>query len=345
MGTAEPLTHFSRAYGAPPARGRIRVHPEDFCVDEVLGFAPAGHGEHVLLRVRKRGANTEWVARRLAERAGVRTMDVGYAGRKDRAAVATQWFSVHLPGARSPDWAVPPIDSVQVLEVRRHDRKLRRGVLRGNRFEIRVRGLDADRSGLEARLQQAAARGVPNYFGEQRFGHDGQNLDGARRMLVEGVRPRARSLRGLYLSAARSLLFNRVLALRVDRDLWDRAIGGDVLMLDGTRSIFGIAQVDAEIRRRVEGMDVHPTGPLWGRGPSPVRGEALRLEQAALEDRGDWRRGLERAGPKQERRSLRLKISELDWEWAGRDGLRLRFYLPRGGYATSVLRELVDYGQ
>lgn len=345
MGADDAFANLPRGHGPPPARGLIRVHPEDFCVDEVLGFAPAGHGEHVLLRVRKRGANTEWVARRLAERAGVRSMDVGYAGRKDRAAVATQWFSVRLPPDRSPDWAAPPIDSVQVLEAQRHDRKLRRGALRGNRFEIWVRALETDRSDLEARLQGVAERGVPNYFGEQRFGRDGQNVEGARHMLLEGVRPRARHLRGLYLSAARSLLFNRALALRVDHDRWDRAAGGDVLMLDGTRSVFRAEEVDGQIRRRVEELDVHPTGPLWGRGPSLAQGEALRLEEAALQDWGDWRRGLERAGLKQERRSLRLKVSELDWEWVGRDGLCLRFYLPRGGYATSVLRELVDYGR
>ncbi|MDX1606890.1 MAG: tRNA pseudouridine(13) synthase TruD, partial [Candidatus Competibacterales bacterium] len=175
----DPVAALPRALGDPPVRGRYRVEPEDFQVHEQLGFAPSGAGEHVLLRVVKRDLDTERVARALARHAGVRASAVGYAGLKDRRAVAEQWFSVQLPGREAPDWDGLELPGVEVLEQHRHDRKLRRGALAGNRFRLVLRSLEGDPGELQQRWQRILSRGVPNYFGPQRFGRDGANLDRA----------------------------------------------------------------------------------------------------------------------------------------------------------------------
>lgn len=329
------------AFGGPAGSGRLRVEPEDFVVREIPICAPDGSGEHVWLYIRKRNANTEWVARQIARFAGAAPRDVSFAGLKDRRAVTEQWFSVQLPGRADPDWARLEVEGVTVLQAARHSRKLRRGALRGNRFEIRVRGFGGDRALAEARLRALAARGVPNYFGTQRFGRDGGNLEAAARMLRgEGRRP-ARHERGLYLSAARSHLFNQVLAARVAAGTWDTLLDGDVLQLDGGRAWFVADAGDAELPRRLQGMEVHPTGPLWGRGDPATQGAARALELACLEPWREWCAGLERAGLEQDRRALRVRAAELSWSWADESELSLAFALPSGSYATALLRELV----
>lgn len=329
------------ASGPPPVKARIRERPEDFQVEEELGFEPDGDGEHLLLRVRKRGLNTEEVAARLARWVGVRRSGVGYAGLKDRNAVTTQWFSIALSGRADPDWRTFTDERVEILEAGRHRRKLRRGGLRRNRFRLVMRSLDGDRAALEERLALVETRGVPNYFGEQRFGRD--NLEKAR-ALFEGRIRGDRHRRGLYLSAARSLLFNRVLDLRVSEGCWDRALSGEVLVLDGTRSFFHAGTPDAEVCLRVEAGDIHPSGPLWGEGDAPASDEALRLECRALEGYGAWCQGLEAHGMRHQRRALRVLPRAMAWNLDRAGGiLELSFTLPAGSYATSVLREIAAY--
>jgi len=344
----DPSDYLAHAFGPPPLRGRIRVAPADFVVGEVLGFVPDGEGDHAFVRVRKRDANTEWVARRLAAFAAVPPNDVGYAGLKDRAAVTEQWFSVLLPGKPDPDWSALDVPGVTVVEATRNRRKLRRGVLRGNRFRLVVRELaqgdggPVDRADLEARLERIAGAGVPNYFGPQRFGIDGGNLARAGELFSGARTERDRHLRGLYYSAVRSYLFNRVLSHRVRAGVWHRAIPGDAMNLDGSRSFFVADAVDAEIERRLGDLDIHPTGPLWGAGDLATRGEARRFEEEVLAPMGFWRQGLEAAGLKHERRALRLPVRELAWEWLDAVSLALAFALPAGAYATTVLREAVE---
>lgn len=341
--TAHPTddTDLPFAFGGPAGSGRLRAEPEDFVVREIPICVPDGSGEHVWLHIRKRNANTEWVARQIARFAGAAPRDVSFAGLKDRRAVTEQWFSVQLPGRADPDWVRLEVEGVTVLQAARHSRKLRRGALRGNRFEIRVRGFDGDRALTEARLRALAARGVPNYFGTQRFGRDGGNLEAAARMLRgEGRRP-ARHERGLYLSAARSHLFNQVLAARVAAGTWDTLLDGDVLQLDGGRAWFVADAGDPDLPRRLQGMEVHPTGPLWGRSDPATQGVARALELACLEPWREWCAGLERAGLEQDRRALRVRAAELSWSWADESELSLAFALPSGSYATALLRELV----
>ncbi|MES0875255.1 tRNA pseudouridine(13) synthase TruD [Sinimarinibacterium thermocellulolyticum] len=333
-----PLPH---AHGGPPLQAQLRATPEDFVVDELQDIVPDGSGEHAWLVVKKRGANTEWVAKGLARFAGVAPMDVSYAGVKDRHALTTQVFTVYLPGRASPDWSQLGLEGVEVLEHRRHRRKLKRGALRGNRFGIVLRAIRGDRAAAEARLAAIATRGVPNYFGEQRFGLGGANVERAERMFA-GARV-DRALRSMLLSAARSQLFNAVLAERVRRDCWDRGLPGEVWSLAGSRSWFGPEAPSAELDARLAAFDIHPSGPLWGRGELPSADEARALEQSVCAEYETLRSGLERAGLEQERRALRLIPQAMRWHWLDADALRLEFELPPGAYATVVLRELTDW--
>jgi len=327
--------------GGPPARGAIRVTPEDFVVDEVTGIIPTGAGEHAWLRIRKRDANTQWVAQRLAVLAGVRAVAIGYAGLKDRRALTSQVFTVHLPGRPDPDWSALGGPEIEVLEVARHHRKLQRGALRGNRFRLRVRGLAGDRAVLARRLEQLRESGVPNYFGPQRFGRDGANLAAAAELL-QGKVLADRFQRGMAISAARAFLFNAALAQRVAAASWDGALPGDIMQLDGRRALFRIEAADAEIEARLRALAIHPTGPLPGRpGRVLEPGPALRqLEQAWLAPHAAWVAGLARLGVEAERRALRLPVRDLCWAVTG-DTLELAFELPAGGFATTVLRECV----
>lgn len=331
-----------RAHGGPVGTAWLRSTPEDFHVAEQLGFQPAGEGVHAYLHVRKRGANTAWVARQLARCAGVRERDVGYAGLKDRHAVTEQWFSVDLSGRDEPDWEAAGIEGVEIVATTRHARKLKRGALSGNVFHIALRGVEAGQGVVESRLQAVAEQGVPNYFGAQRFGRGGGNLEAVRAHFAGERVVRDRHRRGLLLSAARSELFNRVLAARVEDDTWSVILPGDVMMLAGTRSVFGPVQPDAELEERLRAGDIHPTGPLWGRGRLPVEQAAAELEVRVLADAACYREGLEHAGLAQERRSLRLLVEELDWSWPAADRLDVSFRLPAGAYATTVLAEVLE---
>jgi tRNA pseudouridine13 synthase len=329
------------AHGTPPLGGRIRVEQEDFRVEELLGFDPDGSGSHALLWVEKRGANTGWVASQLARLAGVNSRDVGYSGQKDRHAVTRQAFS--LPWAASAP--LEPClefagEGFRVLTAGRHGRKLRPGSHRGNRFVIRVRELQGDRSRAETLLRAIAVEGVPNYFGPQRFGRNFGNLDRARAWARGGDSPRDRLQRGFALSAARSELFNEVLAQRVRRSDWNRLLPGEAVILDGRRSFFPAPETDTVLEERCARMDVHPSGPLWGKGESPATGVARAVEDAVAAVEGELSALLESQGLEHERRSLRVPVRSLAWRFDD-DALVLEFDLPRGCFATAVLHELL----
>jgi tRNA pseudouridine13 synthase len=317
----------------------MRSTPEDFRVDEIDAFEASGAGEHLLLTIEKRGMNTAFAAKRLAQWAGIAELGVSYAGLKDRHAVTTQRFSVHLPKKIAPDLAALESDDLHVLHSTWHSRKLPRGALAGNRFVLTLRDVEGERDAIEARLRAIQARGVPNFFGEQRFGREGDNVAQALQMFA-GRRVK-RDQRTMLLSAARSALFNRVLEQRVADDTWDRAIDGEVWMLDGSRSVFGPEAFDEALAARLAAFDIHPTGPLWGEGDLRTTGQARALEEAALEDAESRavRAGLEVAGLKQERRGLRLRAQAMAWEWSAHDVLRVMFELPPGSYATTVLEQ------
>ncbi|MFM7396242.1 MAG: tRNA pseudouridine(13) synthase TruD [Gammaproteobacteria bacterium] len=347
---------FERLALAPPravepvaGRARIRLQPEDFEVIEELGFEAAGQGPHLLLRVRKRKANTGWVARELARRIGVRDFDVGYAGLKDRHAVTTQWFTVPARGrsgdTRAPsDWVGAQGEGYEVIEARVHNRKLPRGALAGNTFKILLRDFDGDAAMLERRVNEIARTGVPNYFGPQRFGRELSNLrpreDGARE---GGVREGGRGGQGLVWSAMRALLFNAVLAERVQRGSWTEIKLGERANLDGRNSTFLVDVVDETIHARLGMLDIHPTGPLFGAGESGIGGEVATLEAEVLARFPQFVTPLGEAQLEPGRRPLRVAVRDLSLEWLEpARTARLSFRLRPGSFATAVLRELLD---
>jgi tRNA pseudouridine13 synthase len=335
------VSSLAYASGKPAACGRMRQFPEDFQVTEIPLLEPDGDGEHVWLWVRKRDENTQHVAELLSTFAGVHPRQVSYAGMKDRRAVTEQWFSVQLPGREEPHWQAMNSDTLTVLRHARHSRKLRRGTLNGNTFRITLRDIVGDQQAMEQRLSRVRREGVPNYFGEQRFGRDGSNLHTAERLFNNPKLRLSRNKRSLTLSAARSFLFNQVLSMRVQAGNWNAPLVGDAMQLQGSHSYFIAEPVDADLLTRVASQDVHPTGPLHGRGESPVRDDCRELESEILAAHADWCEGLEAAGLAQDRRALRLGVSGLAWQWENAGELVLTFSLPAGAYATSVLREVV----
>ncbi len=340
----EHVTTLPRAWGGTAVSGVLRHHPEDFIVREQLPFEPDGSGEHVMLWVRKRMLNTQDVVTQIARFAGVREMDVGYAGLKDKQACTEQWFSVYLANRSEPDWQALNGADLTVLRHDRHSRKLKRGALSGNRFVITVRDLRGDITLLEQRLHQVRQFGVPNYFGEQRFGIQGNNLLRAQEWLVQGRPLRSgRQQQGMILSAARSYLFNLVLGERVARQYWHRPMEGEVFLLAGSNSFFQSGVLDETLLLRLQQGDILASGPLWGRGRTLAQAQAGDLESAVLAPLQAWCLALEHQGLKQERRALVLPVPDLVWRFQDEQTLILEFALTSGAYATSVLRELVDY--
>lgn len=335
----DSLPPWPRVSPPPLTSAVLRAMPEDFLVEEQIPYALAGTGEHLWVKVRKRGINTEQVAKQLARLAGITRREVGYAGMKDRHAVTVQWFSLYLPGRADPQWGELP-EGVTLLESLRHSRKLKTGALSGNRFVIVLRDCEGDRDAVLRRVEELSRRGVPNYFGEQRFGHAGGNIAAARAMFSGKLTVRDRKQSGIYLSAARSFLFNQVLAQRVTAATWDRAVQGDALNLNGSRSFFVPDSIDATILGRLAEGDVHPSGPLWGRGELATQMAVRALETEVIAEHADLAQGLERAGLEQERRALRLVPRELRAQWLDGQTLQLEFWLAPGSYATVLLREI-----
>ena len=334
------LPQWPRFLGPPAASGELRSHPEDFRVDELPQVSPSGAGTHLWVQLTKRGANTDWIAGQLALAAGCAARDVGYAGMKDRHAVTTQWFSLPMAVEKEAPWQQWQIPDATIIQAARHQKKLKRGVLTGNRFRIIVRNIQGDQDELLLRLEQVRLRGLPNYFGPQRFGHAGDNVWKAARWLAEGGRI-PRSKQSIYLSAVRSFLFNQVLAQRVCQGNWGQLLGGDVVMLDGTHSVFHCDASDPQQVQRCREFDLHPTGPLPGNAGFEAQGIAAELETAVLASYQELVEGLCKARVDADRRSLRLRVESLHWELL-EDQLQLDFVLPPGSYATTVIDELVS---
>lgn len=302
---------FPRAWPALHVSASFRQRAEDFFVDEQLGFELSGAGEHLCLHIEKINQNTVYVAKQLANWAGIRQMDVGYCGLKDRQAVTRQWFSLYI-GKNEPDFAALAIEGCTVLAVSRHNSKLRPGMHAGNAFAIRLRDVQGDKSALLARWQAVVAEGVPHYFGEQRFGFSGSNLQQAQALLPEHARQWRERKHQFVVSAVRSYLFNRILADRVVNHDWRQCVDGDPLP--------------------------EPSAPLWGRGRNRSQGVLAERERQVLEPYAAFCEKLEHVGLQQERRVLLLSIKEGELEQDGADVV-LKFSLPPGAYATAVLRE------
>lgn len=333
-----------RAWGESAGNALIRQTPEDFVVTEVLGFEPGGEGEHAFLLLQKRQLNTQELAERLAALAGVPLRDIGFSGMKDRNAVTSQWFSVGLAGRAEPDWGLlEAAGDVVVLRSDRHQRKLRRGVHRANRFKLVLRNLDGAPDIIEERLRLIQQSGAPNYFGTQRFGRNGSTLRAATRWARSGGRV-SRSKRGLYLSAIRGYLFNELLAQRVQEGSWNTVVSGQVCLLHGSNSYFVSAADDASIVPRLLQGDIHPALPLWGAGARATEAGFVESCGERLSEHADLCAFLEREGLQIAWRATRLLPHDFCWQFCDDGGLQLEFALGAGSFATALLAELVAVG-
>lgn len=270
---------FQRVYQSLNISAKLKSHADDFIVEENIPVEFSGDGEHCWLYIKKRGCNTDWIAQQLAQYCNVKKMAVAYAGLKDRHAVTSQWFSVQLPGKPTPDWqelessfiSSGSDESIQVLHSLRHNRKLQRGALKSNTFKIILRELsDSSESmfeSLKQRCGEIAQYGVPNYFGAQRFGRNYNNLEQAEKLFARPRYKVAKHKRSLYLSAARSWLFNHILSDRIKLDVWNRRLPGDVFMLNGKSACFkDDANIVDELNQRLSRNEINPTAILWGEG-------------------------------------------------------------------------------
>lgn len=353
------LPELAYLYGKPESTGLLRVKQSDFSVFEQLPFLPCGEGEHLLIHIRKTGANTVFVARELAKYFKVKEQLVSYAGLKDRFAVAQQWFGVHVPGKQEYDLSDLSIEGVEVLSYKRHNKKLRTGALTGNRFELILREV-TELKALHERWGKIVAQGVPNYFGEQRFGIDGGNIDHAL-ALFSGEKVKDKKKRSMYLSAARSTIFNDIINERIKQNIFSKIQVGDVVMLAGTQSVFRLDDIDDVIKQRLIEKDIDITAAMWGAGELMTEAQPKVFEQLVADNHVKFSESLPRFGLKQERRRIRLVIEDADIEILSNESspnesssndigvnktlpsIKISFSLAAGSYATTVLRELIDY--
>ena len=344
--------HYARSRSS--LRATLKQEYSDFRVDEDLGFALTGAGEHLFLRVKQINLSTLAVAERIARLCGAGMADIGYAGIKDRRAESTQWFSLPLAPEREGLIRAIEDDGLTILETRRNGRKIRIGSHRGNRFRIRLRHCVGAQSEFDRRLAAIQQSGVPNYFGAQRFGRDMANITQLLALIATAgddsgrSRPkRRRYKRGMLYSAGRAYLFNQLLSARLQAGNWNRYVAGDVLNLDGTGRYFLLPSAgdwDQILPRRLDSFSIHLSGPLAGiTGPKDKyvsSGEAADIEDAVLKQFPTLVNGLCHFGLKAARRALRFTAGELEWCWLDTGELELRFALGRGCYATSLLREI-----
>ena len=333
------LAYLQKTFLKSPAL--LKAQPADFIVRERLGYEFTGDGEFVVLKVRKTGCNTLFVGEKLAQFAGVSPRNMSYAGLKDRHAVTEQWFCLQMPGQPTPDFSQFQLDGVEILEVARHQRKIRIGSLQGNEFEVLLRGVQPSDE-LENRLQTLAQQGFPNYFTEQRFGRDGHNLTQALRWARGEIKVKDRNKRSFYLSAVRSELFNQIVSARIDAGLIEQVQLGDVLQLSGSHSWFEVNEQDDlnALQQRLATGDVQLAAPLLGDEPE----RAGHFEKVFSAEQRELLGLLRQERIKTAYRPMLVRAQELSWQFV-EDGLWLRFYLPAGSYATALVRELVDAQQ
>ena len=334
---------WQRLHGEPLGSANFKSTLTDFVVEESLRFELSGEGAHHYIFTEKQNVNTDIVIKKLMRFAEVKPTDVGYAGKKDRFAVARQWFSVQLPLLQEIDWSEFNDDEVTVLKATRHDKKLRVGAVKSNHFEVRLRELSCSKTAFHERLEQVIENGFPNYFGEQRFGHDGANLTRGIDLLVQNKKLKNRNLQGLLFSAVRSFLFNHVVSERINKGLSGTLLEGDFVMLSGSEKGFVVDDLAAE-QQRFKENDVLLTAPLAGSRPQS-KNEALTFEIDSLADYQVLIEKLSNKRFNEERRAMLCFPQNVIADWHNDTDLTLSFDLPKGAFATSFLRELVTLNE
>ncbi len=348
---SQSVRQLKRIFEKPKITAKIRTEPQDFRVDEQLSFQPSGSGEHLFLQIEKANANTDWVAKQLQKTFSLTSRELGYAGKKDRHSIATQWFSLHLPGKEIDLAKLNSINMVggelKVVKAIRHNKKLKTGSLVGNKFEVVLRCLSGKID--QQRIDSIKMRGVPNYFGYQRFGFNANNLNLADQYLNQKIQIKNRNKRGLIISSARSFLFNLMLSKRIDNKTWCRVVSGDCLMLDACQSYFKMdesthgneEEQQQQQQQRIDSGDIHVSGLLPGRQPSDASFSAKEIEDQIINEFPKWMKAFLRLNLTTSRRAFRCLPRDLIVKQEA-DNATLKFSLSKGCYATSVIRELVD---
>lgn len=341
--------HWNYYFSKPVSTGIFKFQADDFQVEEDLGYMPCGEGEHQFIFVEKTNNNTAYVAEQIARFTQLPLRQVTYAGRKDKYAVTRQWFGIHAPGQADFDFSKFELEGVKILQHTRHNKKLRTGQLKGNAFTISLRQV-VHPEAIEERLHEIAQHGVPNYYGEQRFGvmrvnelgeqQRGGNLLMAERM-INGETIRHRNKRSMALSALRSWLFNEMISTRLERGEFDRVQPGDAMVLSGSNSFFIEDGERDNSEQRYRDKDICPSAPLWGKGKLATQLTAKQMEESVASAHPEVVEFLAQCGFEQERRAIKIWPSQLEWQSKG-DTLTLSFSLPSGCFATSVLRECIE---
>lgn len=327
-------------HGKPCVTAVFRQQPEHFAVTELLDPQAEQTGEHQWLWVEKRGANTSWVASQLAAFAGVNERQVSYSGLKDRHAVTRQWYSIQLPGQPLLSWQQLEHAEFKVLDARLQPKKLKSGVHKGNHFSLELQHV-SDMQALIGRWNSLVEQGVPNYFGPQRFGRQGQNIAKARAWFSGDLRQKlSRTQSGLLLSSARAFLFNQIVSarLRTERLTIEP---GDALMLAGSHSFFVAEGADETLNKRLQQGDIQLTAALPGSGRSQVSGAIADFEQEIISAHTELLEGLQKHRVDAARRPLLMRLADAQLTVLDEQRVRLSFSLPTGSFATSVLRELI----
>ncbi|EIG26645.1 tRNA pseudouridine(13) synthase TruD [Haemophilus paraphrohaemolyticus] len=328
--------------GTPQQTGRLKAEFADFIVREELGYPLAGEGEFVAVKVRKTNANTLFVGEQLAKFVGISAKNMSYAGLKDRHAVTEQWFCLHLAGKETPDFSAFECEGVEILEVTRHNRKIRTGALKGNYFELLLRDVE-ETDELKQRLNQLQEIGFPNYFTEQRFGRDGHNLTQAQRWASGEISVKDRKKRSFYLSAARSEVFNLVVSQRIADQQMQTVLLGDYLQLAGSNSFFEVKAEDLmRSQQRLDEKDVLLTAPLIGENSLEQNGN--ECEKAIVAQHKNLISLMKKERMNAARRAMLCKPQDLRWQFEP-EGLRLTFFLNSGSYATGLVRELITLNE
>lgn len=337
----------------------IKQFPHDFIVNEIIHIDFSQQGEHCWFQIEKTHLNTHFVAKLLANWANIPLKDVGFSGLKDRHAITTQWFSLRLPNQQLPKLPFNEFvqqqnllqenEQLSILQNHWHHKKLNRGTHKANQFTITIRHITDNPQTIEQKLTNIQQFGVPNFFGEQRFGNDNSNLQKAKEWFatgkINGKKPHPKFDReklSLYLSTARSEIFNAILAKRIALGNWQTPLSGEVFNLNDSQSVF-LAEVDDTIYQRLSSYDIHLTGAMWGMGEPISRDNVLSIELDVVNRCPDLTLladGLAKQGLKQQRRPLRFMPQQLSWHWLDNHTLKLDFILPSGCFATTVIEQI-----
>jgi tRNA pseudouridine13 synthase len=325
-------------YGAAQVGARLKSIPEDFEVEEVLGFEPQGEGEHLFLWAEKRGLTTHELVERIARDHGLSAAPIGYSGLKDKHALTRQWLSLQLPGKADP-FDCPSGAGYQVLQQVRHSKKLRPGSHKFNRFRLCLREVENLPQRTRQQMDSVLTQGFANYFGVQRFGRKADNVEQALAQL--GKRRLSRARKSILLSSLRSHLFNAILAQRIGLDHWQAPLEGDVFMLRGSHSIFS-EPADAALLERYRQLDLSPCGSLYGSGHRLMSGQAAAIEQCVFAAHPEITACLDKQRSNLQMRPLRAVVESFSYDYDAEEKLlRLEITLPAGSYVTTLMEHFL----